>query len=52
MKEKFWKFMDSAKGFWILISGMIILGIAYMVGGKELIDWVMKIRKEEKKCGL
>jgi len=46
MKDKFWRFMDSAKGFWILIFTTVVLGIAYMIGAKELIDHIMKKRKE------
>jgi len=45
MKEKFWKFMDSARGFWTLILALIIAGIGYMIGSKTLIDWYMEKRK-------
>jgi hypothetical protein len=42
--NKFWKFMDSAKGFWSLIAVTIITGIIYMVGSKKMIDELMKRR--------
>jgi hypothetical protein len=47
-KEKFWKFMDSAKGFWTLIFTMIITGIFYMIGASKTIDKIMEKRKEGK----
>ena len=46
MKEKFWRFMDSAKGFWTLIAGLIVTGVLYMLGSHKLIDLYMKKRKE------
>ena len=45
MNNKFWKFMDSAKGFWSLIIFTILIGIAYLIGSQKLIDWVMERRK-------
>lgn len=44
MKEKFWKFMDSAKGFLALIITMIVAGGAYMIGAKKMIDEIIKRR--------
>ena len=44
MKEKFWKFMAGAKGFWTLIITMIVAGVAYMIGSKKVIDEIMKRR--------
>jgi hypothetical protein len=46
MKDKFWQYMDSCKGFWMLIIGTLIAGIAYMTGASKLIDWY--IGKKEK----
>ena len=46
-KEKFWKFMDSAKGFWSLIATTIIVGILYMIGANEAIKKIMEKRKEK-----
>jgi hypothetical protein len=45
MKEKFWKFMDSAKGFCVLIGTTIIAGILWTYGSKRVIDKVMKEEK-------
>lgn len=45
MKEKFWKFMDSAKGFCFLIGTTIITGILWMYGSKNVIDKAMKEEK-------
>jgi hypothetical protein len=45
VKENFWCFMDSAKGFWTLIVALVVAGIGYMSGSKVLIDWYMRKRK-------
>lgn len=47
MKKKFWKFMDSAKGFWTLIGTMIVLGFAYMFGAHHVIEKIMKARRQK-----
>lgn len=47
MNEKFWKFMDSAKGFWSLIASMLILGVAYMFGAQKVIDKIMERRRKD-----
>ena len=48
MKERFWRFMDSAKGFWTLILSVIVLGIGWMIGSDKLIEWYMNKRKERR----
>jgi hypothetical protein len=44
-KEKFWKFMDSAKGFWTLILSLVVVGIGYMVGASKIIEGMIKRRR-------
>lgn len=34
------KMQNNAKGFWALIGGMIVAGIAYLAASKKLIDWL------------
>jgi hypothetical protein len=36
---------SDAKGFRSLIFGTIVAGIAWMIGAKKLIDWMMNRRK-------
>jgi hypothetical protein len=38
IKEKFWAYMDGAKGFWTLIALTILSGIGYLIGARKLID--------------
>ena len=45
-KDDFWNFMDSAKGFWFGMATLVILGFAYMFGANEVIERIMKKRKE------
>ena len=47
-KERFWRFMDSAKGFWALTLSVIILGISWMISSAKLIEWYMNKRKERR----
>ena len=46
MSKRFWAYMDSARGFWSLIAGLVISAIGYLVGVKKLIDWIMRKYKK------
>ena len=46
MKDEFWEFMDSARGFWFGMATLVILGFAYMFGSKEVIDRIMEKRRQ------
>lgn len=44
MIDKFWAFMDSAKGFWSLIFGVVLGGVVYLRVVHKIIEKVIRRR--------
>lgn len=40
--------IETAAGFWLFITGVLVVGIGCLAGAKKLIDWIMEKRNENK----